>query len=331
MQRDDGVLEVGAAFSVDGLEIPLGAHPEAGESLCAAALASDSPLAVERASQGPWAAGPGSHFEFESFLAIRLLRPDGPVGAVCFGSRSPRTSRFTGVDKSLLSLLARGIEGRFRPQAAASDRPSQDSVRAQGGVEAAQIEPGRAVAADAVELDIQLQKLRPGFTQLVGAQTPLAFDLGAGGTHTGIAAPSLQRIARALLLHAAALGPEGEGSLRLQTRPAVGPQGARSAAFVTLVVRREGAQLGADELSALHAGHSPSSQQGNQPLPLPRVIRLLQDAGGDLSLESDSSVGGRGVSFTAWLPTTGPSATDTRASAEGGAQAPRAGAPAPPA
>jgi hypothetical protein len=330
VQRESGVVEVEAAVSLAGSQIALGAHSEAGQSLCAAALASDSPLAVEHASQGPWAANPGGPFEFESFLAIRLLQPDAPARAVCFGARSPRPDRFTGVDKSLLSLLARGIEGRLRPQAAVGDSPALDRPQSQGSP-AATSGSGPPVEADAVALDIQLQKLRPAFTQLVGTQTPLTFDLGARGAHTEIAAPSLQRIARALLLHAAAAGPEGEGSLLLETRPAVGPGAAQSAAFVTLVVRREGAQLSADELSALHAGLSPSREHGNRPLPLPRVIRLLQDAGGDLSLESDGSVGGRGVSFTAWLPTTAPSAADSRASADENAQPPAAGAPAPPA
>jgi signal transduction histidine kinase len=116
------------------------------------------------------------------------------------------------------------------------------------------------------------------------------------------------RVLWSLVLHAASLCAEGR-TLRLATATVTPHVDAPSAKpFLTLAVTAEGAGLDANAQSQLFdlpadargvARATTVSPSKEGLLSLSRARRLLDDAGGDLSIHSET---GTGTTFTAWLP-----------------------------
>jgi hypothetical protein len=112
-------------------------------------------------------------------------------------------------------------------------------------------------------------------------------------------ARSLERVAMSLLLHAADIV-SNTAELEIATGVIEAPE-PDAPGFGTLTVKARGRDLDTDQLGALYEGRGEgdAASPAQRRLPLPRVVRLLRDAGGDLSLESETGVG---TTLTAFIP-----------------------------
>ena len=269
---------------------------ELGRTLCRDTIRTTAVLAVEavarrgRRDSGPQAIG------IQTYLGI-ALRVDGEVfGTLSFGSTQARDRRFAGVEKQLVELMAHWVETEL------SRVRHEQSKR--------MLAP-RSDDADRrrVEVNEALQQLQAPMRKELG-ENQLLLELGRVDRAARIYRYEFDRVLWSLLHHAAACSAYGS-ALRVSTATVAPPDEAPTAAatFLSLAIHASGSGVDPADRSQL-SGFPIDPERTAAPasdvrpardglLSLSRIRRLLEDAGGDLSIHSEP---GLGTTFTAWLP-----------------------------
>jgi hypothetical protein len=328
----DGVPQVRAVHCPDDVALPVGPAPLLRDTLAARALGSTRVIAIQAASEGHWSTHPEhAPFGWQSFFGVQL----GEGQALCFASREERTERFSGVETSVLTLLADWIALRL----VNAEQPVQELAVAPPGKAASDVvadasfalaaqvppkasdgrEPGRSdgpwrgideangrgamgdpsEAGAGLDPNTALREIRSALRRSIGHARELTLELDPKATPVQMTRARFERIAKSLVLHAAEAGPNN-GAITLRTaalEPADGAPG--TTRFTTLSVCARGAILDTDALAALYEGRGDFGRSAGQAaLPLTRLVRVLRDRGCDLSLESEEGVG---TTLTAYL------------------------------
>jgi len=343
---------VRAVHCPDDVELARGPFPHCDATAVGRALASDRVVAIQRASEGHWSLHPEhAPHGWASFLGVRLPALDAdraaePARVLCFADRRERAERFSGVEQSLLGLIADWLAPRLvstgaaapadgsekalaevhprpqqpRPQQPGPRRPSATApAAAEARREAARPPAEGAEQAEALEPNAALRALRPALRRALGLAHELSLDLAPTVPAVRMTRARFDRFVESLVVHAAEAVPSG-GAITVRTATADAPEEAPddAVAFATVSVCAQGAALGSDELAALYGSGGDGDASGRRRLPLSRLVRVLRDHGGDLSLESEEGVGTTLTAYLAAAPAPG-----ARGGARAGEAAPR--------
>ena len=291
---EDCPIERGAVFAL-------------GETFCRNVVKTERPIAIPRISNSSWAEDParsafglGFGFGFEAYVGAAIPVRGEVYGVLCFASAEPRSERFVATEKDVLALMARWVAAEIErrepaPRVAESSAERSEPIR--------RIRPPTPHGLDA---NTVVRRLETRLQRLAGAKVQLEVDLAKD---LGIArAPGLplDQVVRSLVANALEAMPGG-GRLSLRTAnleitagdpsvlPAVEPD-----RYVTVTVSDTGNGIGADALARVFepSVNGASRNAADAPLSLPTVYRVLQRAGGDLSVEVDP---GHRTTFTVFL------------------------------
>lgn len=276
----------GAIFSLD-------------ETYCGPTLAADRAVAVSRAVDAKWAEHPArTAFRFETYLAAAIRVRDQATGTLVFGSRRARRERLSATHKDLVLLMAQWIGWeleRAELERAQTDKPVL-RIRHHGPRPAG------------LRVDVLLQRIEKRIRRIVPAGIEVEFAVTSELPPAREPRLPLESILLSLVRRAAT-AMSGGGTLRISAQaqepptsdpgvlPAVEP-----ARYVTLSVSESSGGLDADALTRAFdadpaAGGGVGELDGG--IPLSTIYRMLQRAGGDLSVEAEP---GRGSRFTLFLP-----------------------------
>jgi CRISPR-associated Cas5-like protein len=324
----DGHSEIVAIRGNDRCGIEPGAAFALGETFCRNVITSDRPIAIPRIQDSSWSEDPArSALGFESYIGTAIPIRGEVYGVLCFASQECRTERFTATEKDLLDLMARWtaseIERRDRPQA----RPEPALVAPASTAEAPEPRPGRRpVSVRGLDANRVLRRLEGRLQRLAGAHVELEVDLAEDLEVARAPGVPLEQVVRSLVANALEAMPGG-GRLTLRTanleigagEPGVLPSIAPDR-YVTLSVSDTGNGIDADSLSRVFEPSAEGAPRNaaDAPLSMPTVYRVLQRAGGDLSVEVEP---GRRTTFTVFLPRAGETRRRPRAAADAAAVA----------
>jgi hypothetical protein len=301
--------EVLAIHAPEGFPVSRGAAFALGETYCRSTLASDRPVAVSRVADAHWTDHPArSAFRFGAYLASAVRIGKEPFGTLVFASLEPRKERFTATHKDLLALMAQWLGAELERKALLKARNPTGS---RSGSPPRSVPPRRHEPArtPGLRLNALLERLEKRILRSVGAGVEIALEPAPDLQPARDLHIPLDAIVLSLVRKAAEAMPEG-GRLTLATAnqelaggdpqvlPAVAPD-----RYVTLSVSETGGALDADALTRVFDGDEPTAEGASRKpdgrLPLSTLYRMLQRAGGDLSVEVEP---GRGSTFTIFLP-----------------------------
>jgi hypothetical protein len=318
-------LEIGLVSRVDGEryevvgyrapeDFPLskGAVLLLADTCCTRTLASDRPLALERIDAGTGTAN-AEHGElgFRAYFGVAVRVFGEPIGTLCFASPEPRKQRFTATDKDLLNLMAQWVGSELERRSAALERKAHAEFQRE--TEAAgrpTIRRHEARAARPVDVNAAIRRSAKNLHQRCGdgIELDLAFaDDLAEAARLPIAVGG---IVESIVVQAVgALAGDGRitidtANLKLANRdPNLVPSAAPNH-YVTVSITAAGDRIEADSFAHAFDPPEDGSHRGGvwdlqNDLPLATIYRLLQRAGGDLSVEIEP---GRSCSFTVFLP-----------------------------
>ncbi len=348
-----GRYEVLAIHAPESFPIDPGATFELAETFCSATLASDRPVAVNRASEVHWLSSPSRNpLHFEAYLGC-AIRVHGEVrGSLVFASPEPRPQRFTASHKDLLVLMGQWIaaeqergelaaaeqeqselaeaEQQRRRQAEQElERSRREAVERASNVAGAVRSARRRRASSeprALDLNATLSRLEKRMRRLLPSNVKLVLRKGEALAKLQPQRLPLDAILMSLVRKAAETMPEG-GRVTVTTanhetaggNPDV-MEAVAPARYVTLSVAESSGAVDADALARVFDAPEKEPIRGAEAeggLLLSTVYRLLQRVGGDLSVEVEP---GRGSRFIVFLPLP---AAETRSTATG---APETGA-----
>lgn len=306
--------EVVALHAPDDYPVSPGDSFRLDETPCRAALASDRPVAIARAGEAGWSELPAATaFGFEAYLATAIRVGEKSIGTLVFASRRPRGARFTASHKDLLALMAQWLGAEFEREALL--HRSRDAAPAPTPAKQAAATPRRReVPAEprALHLNAILRRLEKRIRRVAGPDVKVVIEPARGLPAARPLPTPADEIVLSLVRRAAVAMPHG-GRLTLSTAnhlanggdpsqlPAVAPD-----RYVTLSVSETGGALDGDALARLFDrddGSEHGQGRADGGLTLPTLYRLLQRAGGDLSVEAEP---GRGSTFTVFLPLADP-------------------------
>jgi GAF domain-containing protein len=283
-----------------------------GETHCRNTLEAKRPVAIARAADAHWVDHPARvALPFEAYLAATIHVGGEPFGTLVFASLDPRRERFNATHKDLIVLMAQWIGSeleredllRARRQARPPAGPSPPRplpVRRHG-----------APATPALQLNAALERLEKRMRRVAGPRVEVLLEPAPDLRPARALRLPLDAILLSLVSKAAEAMPEG-GKLTVATAnhelarhepdvlPAVAPD-----RYVTISLSETSGAVDADALARVfdreeRRGEAPealSDVAGR--LPLSTVYRMLQRAGGDLSVEVEP---GQGSTFTVFLP-----------------------------
>jgi hypothetical protein len=333
LERTASSIEILAAETpADVQDLEPGPCPALADSLAARCFESREVVTVDRPSLMSDASdSTESPFGWESLAGLRILASDDGALSIVFADRAPRATRLGAVEKSLLTVMGRWLEERADAASLRALLEAQPVPPA--AIEAAQVladtaadtdagtrsatetdKPltptlSRSVAAtrgaaseepapDGVDLNREIRSIEARLRKSVGGTYNLRVTLAPKTPRIEFEAGALERVATSLLLHAADTLPD-DGDLDLLTGAIEAPEPGIPG-FGTLTVKTRGPALDTGQLGAVYEGRGDMDLHlAKRRLPLTRVVRLLRDAGGDLSLESEEGVG---TTLTAFLP-----------------------------
>ncbi len=290
---DDYPLRIGGVFPLE-------------ETFCHRVVTSDRPTAIPRLRESSWADHPArSIFGFEAFLGTAIPVGDEVYGILGFGSTVSRAERFTATEKDMLDLMARwvasAIAPRANPQAAATPPTRRSSPSGNH-----RRRPSETLGIDA---NLIVRRIESKLRRMAGSNVQLNLELAPDLEPARAPGVPLERVVRSLVANALQAMPHG-GHLTLATAnlnvsaaepgalPAVEPD-----RYVTVSVTDTGNGINADALARVFEP-VPESTDGKvtseleEPLTLPTIYRILQRAGGDLSIDV---VLGHRTTFTLFL------------------------------
>jgi GAF domain-containing protein len=292
------------------------------ETPCRDALAAERPVAVTRVAESRRAGGAGrSAFGFEAYLGAAIRVGGEPWGTLVFANLERRDERFTATHKDLTLLMAQWLGSELERRELAA------KARRSGSRERPRPAESRPAAAE-LRVDAFLGRLERRIRAAVPEGVAVEIECAASLEPARPLRIPLDAVVLSLVRRAAAGLPTG-GTLRITAAhhdPGRDESGAMAAVapdrYVTLSISESGGGLEADALSRVfEAEQLPAApnllggSEGN--LPLASVYRLVQRAGGDLSVAVEP---GRGSTFTLFLPR-GPEAPAEPAPAVGAAPA----------
>jgi hypothetical protein len=274
------------------------------ETYCGPTLTSDRAVAVSRAADTSWAEHPARiAFRFETYLAAAIRRGEESVGTLVFASRKPRTDRLTATHKDLVRLMAQWIGWEL-------ERDELEKASSAGARKRAlRVQHHGAAPAPVLRVDALLSRVERRIRRIVPAGIEVHFETVPSLPPAREPRLPLEAILLSLARRAAAVMP-ATGTLTVSAAyqeppkpengvlPAVAP-----ARYVTLSISESSGGLDADALARAF-DHEPSSgadmtAEIDGGIPLATVYRMLQRAGGDLSVDVEP---GRGSRFTIFLP-----------------------------
>ena len=306
--------EVLAIHAPDDFPVAGGAVFALSETHCRNTLEADRPVAVTRAADTHWVDHPAhADFRFEAYLAAAIHVGEEPFGTLVFASLDPRRERFTATHKDLILLMAQwigsGLERedllRARSQASSPPGPSPPAPRP------LPVRRHGAPATPALQLNAALERLEKRMGRVAGPRVEVVLELAPDLRPARALRLPLDAILLSLVNKAAEAMPEG-GRLTIATDnheiarhepdvlPAVAPD-----RYVTISLSETSGAVDADALARVF---DREERQAEKPealpdavgrLPLSTVYRMLQRAGGDLSVEVEP---GQGSTFTVFLP-----------------------------
>ncbi len=288
----------------DDHPVSLGAVLPLEDTFCHSVVTSNRPTAIPRMRESAWAERPArSIFGFEAFLGAAIPVGDEVYGTLGFGSSESRSDRFTATEKDLLELMARWVAGAIAP--GRNPLPARSSSLRRSPPSASRKQrPVRAIGIDANTI---LRRIEPKLQRMAGSKVQLDLELAPDLEPARAPGIPLERIVRSLVANALQAMPHG-GRLTLTTAnvnvsaadagdlPAVEPD-----RYVTLSVSDTGNGINADALARVFEPASTNDAvigEPDEPLALPTIYRILQRAGGDLSIDV---VLGQRTTFTLFL------------------------------
>lgn len=128
-----GRFEVLAIHAPESFPIGPGAAFDLADTFCSTTIASERPVAVNRASDAHWLASPTRNpFRFEAYLGCPVRVRGEPLGTLAFASLEPRGERFTASHKDLLLLMAQWIGAeQERSELAAAEQEQSELAEAE--------------------------------------------------------------------------------------------------------------------------------------------------------------------------------------------------------
>lgn len=310
-----------------------GAVLSLGETFCKNAIESERPIAIEHITESSWTGRPDrAAFRYDAYLGAAVRVGGLPYGTLSFASSERRKDRFTATDKDLVRLMAQwlgteierrdGIHayieepltGRAPDESTAgefSEEPAATAARVISQTprkEAPRLPP--TSGRDRRELDVNkvLARLEKQLGAALGDSISLELKLEPGLGLAAVSRLPIDAIVRTLVMNAKDAMADG-GQLVIETAnlelagvrgvmPAIAPD-----RYVTIAVKDTGAEPDADTLSRLYdPSPSPTESDFSDPRPrltLSTLYRLLQNCGGDLSVDVEQ---GAGSTFTVYLP-----------------------------
>jgi hypothetical protein len=285
---EDSPIERGAAFAL-------------GETFCRNVVTSERPIAIPRIRDSSWAEDPAlSAFEFEAYVGAAIPMRGEVYGVLCFASAEPRSERFVATEKDVLDLMARWV-------AAEIERREPAPVVAEPSAERSEpIRRVRPPTPRGLDANRVVRRLETRLQRLAGARVQLNVDLAKDLGAARAPGLPLDQVVRSLVANALEAMPGG-GRLDLRTAnleitagdpgvlPAVEPD-----RYVTVTVSDTGNGINADALASVFepSVNGASRNAADAPLSLATVYRVIQRAGGDLSVEVEP---GHRTTFTVFL------------------------------
>lgn len=303
----EGRSEIVAIRAGESYPFAAGTAFALGETFCRNVVTSDRPVAIPRIRDSSWAEDPArAAFGFEAYLGTAIPMHGEVYGVLCFASAVPRKERFTATEKDLLELMARWsaseIERRAKPRAVAEPAVERHEPS----------RPRRSVPPRGLDANRVLRRLEARLQRLAGAKVRLEVELAEDLEVARAPGVPLEQVVRSLVANALEAMPGG-GRLTLRTAnleiaacepgvlPAVEPD-----RYVTLSVSDTGNGIDADSLARVFepSADGVPRNAATAPLSMPMVYRILQRAGGDLSVEVEP---GHRTTFTVFLRRAGDS------------------------
>ncbi len=329
----DEHYEVLAVDSPKSFPVSRGAVFSLGDTFCQGTIESHRPIGVERITESGWSSRlDRAAFAYDAYLGAAVRVGGLPYGTLSFASSKRRNDRFTATDKDLVRLMAlwlgTEIERRdgihtYTEQPRADGRPAESRV-AESSEEPkiithriSQLPPGSTrqpppAPKKPIELDANkiLERLQGQLRTILGDEMTLDLKLDPSLGLAIVSRASVEAIVRTLVMNAKDAMADG-GQLVIETAnleltasepgviPAVAPD-----QYVTIAVRDTGAESNAHTLSRLYDPTPNSDESGEirdpqARLSLSSIYRILQNCGGDLSVDVEQ---GLGSTFTVYLP-----------------------------
>jgi len=260
---------------------------------CRETLASERPVA--RAEDPSLASSEiDADLRFGTYLASAIRVAGENFGTLVFAKNGPANTRLTATHKDLVHLMAQWLGWEFEELA----RPDEEPTR---------LRPHRE---GKLRVDTLLRRAARRARRSLPKGVRIETDPGPAHLPTPREARLPLDAILASLVHRTAQAIAGGGVVRVAAGvhepPSVAPDllpGVAPARYVTLTVSESSGALDPDAIARGFTAETPADMgaepAGGEFLPLPAVYRMLQRAGGDLSVEVEP---GRGSRFTIFLP-----------------------------
>jgi signal transduction histidine kinase len=280
-----------------------------GETHAARTIQCDRPVAVQSLQEAHWLERPGrSALGYEAYLGAVIHVGNEVFGTLEFASLEPRGQRFTASHKDLLVLMAQWI-GTELDRESVAQSPSPPAPRA--AARRVRVRPRKIPDAPVLHLNAVLERLEHRIQRVVGPRANVVVKLESGLEAARDLRLPIDAIILSLVRRAAESMDPG-GSLTITTSnlelAAPDPDEMRPVApnrYVTLAVHSPGGGINADALARVFDseqeavdGHA-AARAAEGRMPLSAAYRILQRAGGDLSVEVDPDLG---TTFVVFLP-----------------------------
>jgi hypothetical protein len=309
---DEDRYEVVGYRAPDDFPLSKGAVLMLADTYCTQALASTRPVAFENLEKiaKPQGDEP-DELGFRAYFGVAVRVYGENLGTLCFGSRTPRSRRFTATDKDLLNLMAQWVGSEFERRFAIEERKLTSARAAEHATESRPVvrrHEGRV--SPTVDVNAALRRSEKKLRDRSDPGVSITIRLADESVEARRPPLAIGAIVESIVAQvAAALGERGEitidtANLEVTSRdpdlvPAIAPD-----RYVTTTVTAIGEGIAADSFA--HAfeppvddSHRAAAWDLQNDLPLATIYRVLQRSGGDLSVEIEP---GRCCTFTIFLP-----------------------------
>lgn len=279
------------------------------ETHAARTIQCDRPVAVQSLQEAHWLERPGrSALGFEAYLGAAIHVGDEVFGTLEFASLKPRNERFSASHKDLLVLMAQWIGTELERNTVAQS-PSPPPPRA--AARRVRARPRKIPDTPVLHLNAVLERLEHRIQRVVSPRANVVVKLASGLEPARDLRLPIDAIILSLVRKAAeSMDPGGNLTITTSNLELAGrdPDVMRPVApnrYVTLAVHSPGGGINADALARVFDseeeavdGHT-AARAAEGRMPLSAAYRILQRAGGDLSVEVDPALG---TTFVVFLP-----------------------------
>jgi signal transduction histidine kinase len=302
--------ELVALHAPENFPVAEGAAFALADTACRFTLASERPVARERADELPEGGAGRGVLPFEAYLGASIQVGDETFGTLAFGAFERRQERFSATHKDLIALMAQWIGADLERQRLRQATPQAPPRSAPPTPRQRGLPPRRPAAKGGVALNELVERLDRRIRRAAGNGVEVVLDLSPDLAPAREMRLPLEAIVLALVRKAGEAVAQG-GAVVVSTanhefarEPGVMPE-REPDLYVTLSVSETSGTLDADAFSRVfETDATPESEDNPMAHPetriaLPTVYRMLQRVGGDLSVEVEP---GRASTFTIFLP-----------------------------